>query len=143
VERPREHGNEPPGSINYLDILEDLSDLWLFKKDSVPWSWLIVLSVVLLYKEDGLKLIIYACHSWEMALNVGLNVCFGNMRDWKGIREKVGDVNSTNAYITTNSQRVLHSFLLIGTCKLRCPLKFRSAIVLNTWKYVCLSVQIV
>jgi hypothetical protein len=36
---------------------------------------------------------INACYSWEMALNVGFE-------DWKGIREKAGEVNSTKACIT-------------------------------------------
>jgi hypothetical protein len=41
-------------------------------------------------------------YSWEIALNVGLDVSFDNMQDWKGIREKAGEVNSTEVYITND-----------------------------------------
>jgi hypothetical protein len=33
-----EHGNEPSGSIKLWEILEQLSDWWLLKKDPTPWS---------------------------------------------------------------------------------------------------------
>jgi hypothetical protein len=39
---------------------------------------------------------------WEVALNVLLTVSFDNMYDWKGMREKAGKVNSTEAYIKTD-----------------------------------------
>jgi hypothetical protein len=35
-----------------------------------------------------------------MALNVGLDVSFGNMQGWKGIQEKAGKVKSTKIYVT-------------------------------------------
>jgi hypothetical protein len=35
-----------------------------------------------------------------MALNVDLGVSLCNVQDWKGIREKVEEVNSTKAGIT-------------------------------------------
>jgi hypothetical protein len=38
---------------------------------------------------------ISACYSWEMALNVGRDISFDNMWEWKGIRDKAGEVNST------------------------------------------------
>jgi hypothetical protein len=38
VEGSFEHGNEPLGSIKCWEILEQLSNWWLFKKDSAPWS---------------------------------------------------------------------------------------------------------
>jgi hypothetical protein len=49
---------------------------------------------------DGLRLTIFACHSWEMALSAGLDASFDNMQDRKGTREKAGEVNSTKAYVT-------------------------------------------
>jgi hypothetical protein len=33
-----EHDNEPTGSIKCWEILEWLSDWWLPKKDSAPWT---------------------------------------------------------------------------------------------------------
>jgi hypothetical protein len=35
-----------------------------------------------------------------MALNVGREASFDNMWNWKGTREKAGEVNGTKAYIT-------------------------------------------
>jgi hypothetical protein len=35
------HGNEPTGSITFWEILEYLSNWWLLKKDSAPWSYLV------------------------------------------------------------------------------------------------------
>jgi hypothetical protein len=35
-----------------------------------------------------------------MALNVGLDVSFDNMKDWRGIREKAGEPNNTKPYVT-------------------------------------------
>jgi hypothetical protein len=34
-----------------------------------------------------------------MALNISLDIRFDKMRDWKGIQEKAGEVNSTKAYV--------------------------------------------
>jgi hypothetical protein len=53
-----------------------------------------------------------------MALSIGLDVSFDNMKDWKGIGEKGGEVNRTKAYIRNyeNSRRILngrHSILQI------------------------------
>jgi hypothetical protein len=33
-----EHGNEPSGFIKCWEILQWLSDWWLLKKGSAPWS---------------------------------------------------------------------------------------------------------
>jgi hypothetical protein len=33
-----EYGNEPSGSIKLLEILEEMGDLQLLKKDSAPWN---------------------------------------------------------------------------------------------------------
>jgi hypothetical protein len=38
-------------------------------------------------------------YSWEMALNIDLDVSFDNMQDWKGIGQKAGEVNNTEGYI--------------------------------------------
>jgi hypothetical protein len=35
-----------------------------------------------------------------MALNFGLNASFDNMWKWKATLERVGEVNSTKAYVT-------------------------------------------
>jgi hypothetical protein len=44
----------------------------------------------------------FAGYLWEMAVNIGLDMSFDNMWDWKGIREKATEVNSTEAYITND-----------------------------------------
>jgi hypothetical protein len=33
-----ENGNKSSGSIKYWEVLEELSDFGLFKKDQAPWS---------------------------------------------------------------------------------------------------------
>jgi hypothetical protein len=38
-----EHGNEPSGSIKGEEFIEYLSDYWLLKKVSTPWSLLIII----------------------------------------------------------------------------------------------------
>jgi hypothetical protein len=43
---------------------------------------------------------IYVSYSWEMTLNTGLDASFDNVQDWKGIREKAGEVNSTKTHVT-------------------------------------------
>jgi hypothetical protein len=48
----------------------------------------------ILSEEDSLQLTICECYSWEMALQVGLDVWF----DWKGVWEDGGKVNSAKAY---------------------------------------------
>jgi hypothetical protein len=35
-----------------------------------------------------------------MALNVGFDILFDNMQDWKGILEKAGEINSMKANVT-------------------------------------------
>jgi hypothetical protein len=35
---PCEHGNEPSGSIKWGEFLDQLSDCYVLKKDSAPWS---------------------------------------------------------------------------------------------------------
>jgi hypothetical protein len=35
-------------------------------------------------------------------LNVGLEATFGNLQDWKGMREKSCEVDGTKAYITND-----------------------------------------
>jgi hypothetical protein len=44
-------------------------------------------------------MIICAYCSWEMALNVGLDVSLDNTQDWKGIRVKAGEADSTSAHV--------------------------------------------
>jgi hypothetical protein len=40
-------------------------------------------------------------YSWEIALNVDLDVSFDNMQEWKGIRgQNKGEVNSKKVYGT-------------------------------------------
>jgi hypothetical protein len=48
----------------------------------------------ILYEGDWLRLNTYACYSWEMTLNVGVDN--GYSRKWT--RGKAGDVNSTNRW---------------------------------------------
>jgi hypothetical protein len=52
----------------------------------------------ILYKSYGLRLTICKFYSWETALNVGPYVSFDKMYEWKGIREKTGEVNSMDVY---------------------------------------------
>jgi hypothetical protein len=35
---PYEYSNEPWGSIKYGEFFNYLSNYWLLKKDSIPWS---------------------------------------------------------------------------------------------------------
>jgi hypothetical protein len=35
-----------------------------------------------------------------MALDIGLEVSFDNIQDWKGIWDKAGEVKSMEAYVT-------------------------------------------
>jgi hypothetical protein len=42
----------------------------------------------ILYKEDGLRLVICAHYLWEMLLNVCLRVWFDNMYEWNGNQGK-------------------------------------------------------
>jgi hypothetical protein len=56
----------------------------------------------ILYKGGSLQLTIYACYSWEIALNIGPDASFNNMQDWKGIPEKAREVTSMKASITND-----------------------------------------
>jgi hypothetical protein len=47
---------------------------------------------------DPLRLTIYACYSWEVALNFGLDLSSGNKQEWKGMWETGEEVDSTEAY---------------------------------------------
>jgi hypothetical protein len=51
-------------------------------------------------QRDGLGFIICVCYSWEMALNVGLDASFNNIKAGKVIQEKGRKVNSMKACIT-------------------------------------------
>jgi hypothetical protein len=51
----------------------------------------------ILYKEHGLQYIICACYSWEMSLNVSLDISFDNMWGWNGIQKKAGEVTSSKS----------------------------------------------
>jgi hypothetical protein len=53
----------------------------------------------ILYEGSGSRLTICRCYSWEIALNVGLDVSFKDLQEWKGIREKVWQVNRTKSYV--------------------------------------------
>jgi hypothetical protein len=64
--------------------------------------WREYVNCTILYKADCLRLNICACYSWEMALNVGLEVSFDNMKDWKGIRQKYKEVYSTKSWTTSD-----------------------------------------
>jgi hypothetical protein len=48
---------------------------------------------------------LFVCYSWEMALNVGLDVSFDNMLDCRVMREKADEVNNTKACITSRATR--------------------------------------
>jgi hypothetical protein len=41
VAGPCEHGTESSGSIEFGEFLVWMSNCWLLKKDSAPWSWLV------------------------------------------------------------------------------------------------------
>jgi hypothetical protein len=58
------------------------------------------------HKEDVLRLAIFACNSWEMALNAGLDVSFGNVWKWKGIQEKATN-GKTSVELSTGVALVL------------------------------------
>lgn len=45
-------------------------------------------------------------YSWEMPLNIGLDASFGNMKEWKEIREKAGDVN--NRKVSVENDEIFH-----------------------------------
>jgi hypothetical protein len=45
-----------------------------------------------LYEGHGVRLTVCACYSLEIVFNVGLGTSFANMKDWKGLQEKAGEV---------------------------------------------------
>jgi hypothetical protein len=47
-----------------------------------------ILALVLLYKGDGLRLIIYACYPWDMVSYVSLGESFEKIEEWKEIRDR-------------------------------------------------------
>jgi hypothetical protein len=55
----------------------------------------------ILHKRDGLQSNIYADYFWEIALNFGLYEFFHDGLE-RNIGESRGEVNSTEAYITSN-----------------------------------------
>jgi hypothetical protein len=55
--------------------------------------------MMILYNVDGLYLTIYACYSWEMALNIIFNVAFINMQGWKEAWEEVQEVNNMKPWL--------------------------------------------
>lgn len=63
---------------------------------SVSFNWNYI------HKGDSLRLIICAFYSWEMTLNASLDASFDNLKELKGMREKVGEVTSTKAYVTND-----------------------------------------
>jgi hypothetical protein len=58
----------------------------------VFWCVLVYAKFRILYKRDGLRLIICACYSWGMALNIVLDVSYDSMWEWEGIRKEVGGI---------------------------------------------------
>jgi hypothetical protein len=64
--------------------------------------WCEYVKCSILYKRDGLRFTTCACYSWEMALNVGLDVPFDNMQNWKEIQEQAREIKNAKAYITTD-----------------------------------------
>jgi hypothetical protein len=55
----------------------------------------------ILYKVDGLRLIICACYSWEI-LKVGLDVSLDNTKDCKRLLDKAGEVSSAETCISND-----------------------------------------
>jgi hypothetical protein len=70
-------------------------------------------SIPRVYKGGGTRLTDYLCHSWEKTLKVRLGASFYNMEDWKGIKEKSGEISITKAHnklcdFLMNSHSILH-----------------------------------
>jgi hypothetical protein len=65
-----------------------------------------------LYNGGGLQLIIYACYSWKM-LMVGLDVSLDNMKDWKRLLDKAGEVSSAEICITNDGCK---NYPIISLC---------------------------
>jgi hypothetical protein len=59
-------------------------------------------------KDDGLRLNICECYSWEITLYIGLNASFHNV--WlKGIWKDAEEINSTKAYMISSRLSVTFS----------------------------------
>jgi hypothetical protein len=56
--------------------------------DILMWIYLVQFTVYCL------RLPIFACYSWEMALNVVFHASFDDVQAGKGIREKAGELDS-------------------------------------------------
>jgi hypothetical protein len=56
----------------------------------------------MLHKGHGLRLPICACYSWQIELNIGLDVSFDNEQNWKGTWEKEREVNGKEVYVTSD-----------------------------------------
>jgi hypothetical protein len=75
---------------------------------SVLWAFIIFwckdVICCIQQKGDSLLLTVCSCCLCEMPWNVRLDASFGGTRVWtrKGIRDKTGEVNITNAYIINN-----------------------------------------
>jgi hypothetical protein len=54
-----------------------------------------------------LRLPIFACYSWEMALSVVFHESFDDIQDRKGMREKSSELDSLKAYTTCSIRKRL------------------------------------
>jgi hypothetical protein len=52
----------------------------------------------MLYKACGLRVIVCDCSSWEIVLNVALEVSFNNMKDWRRMWKKAGKLYMKYTY---------------------------------------------
>jgi hypothetical protein len=53
---------------------------------SIDNIFVLLCEMLCTYKGDSSRCTICACYSWEVALNVGLDVSFSNVEGWKTIR---------------------------------------------------------
>jgi hypothetical protein len=65
----RDQGNEPSGSIKFWKFLEWLSDWWLLKEDSAPWSFV---KVGLVRREMPDKILSRRCQGEKTFHKAGL-----------------------------------------------------------------------
>jgi hypothetical protein len=96
-------GHERVYSLLFQFILCVLWVVIIFRYEYVKYS--------ILYRGDYLRLIIYACYSWDMALHVGVGVSFEKCRT-EIIREKAREVRKFIVYnrwreFPLNSEHVL------------------------------------
>jgi hypothetical protein len=61
--------------------------------------WLGYVRCSILYKENGLRLIVYMYYSWEMDLTIGLDVSFDRTQYWKGMLDELGVISNKMAWI--------------------------------------------